>query len=150
MCCELSVICLVASRNEYRILCETWSCELLRCLAGDRKSTPKFHCTMFSLQISWLLGLFWRWEMKICFLRNYVFHCIFIRLHGNIFSNLNTHNLSHKLSKQTTRKLSISFVIHDYRLTIIATNDSKNWLSLYADWLRIINLLLLTFGKRTQ
>ena len=29
--------------------------------------------------------LFWRWEVKIRFLRNDVIHCIFIWLHSNIF-----------------------------------------------------------------
>ena len=91
------------------------------------------------VQISWFLDLFWRWEVKICFLRNYVFYCVFIRLHGNIFSNLNMRNLSHKLSKQTTRQLSISFVIHDYQLIIIAMNDSKNnfW-NRSSQWLLVI------------
>ena len=36
-----------------------------------------------------VLDLFWRWEVKkISFLRNDAFHCVFIRLHGNTFSNL--------------------------------------------------------------
>ena len=32
-----------------------------------------------------VLDLFWRWEVKLRFLRNDAYHCIFIRLHGNIF-----------------------------------------------------------------
>ena len=36
-----------------------------------------------AIQISWFLDLLW--EVKMCFLRNDVFHCISIRLHGNIF-----------------------------------------------------------------
>ena len=86
-----------------------------------------------------VLDLFWRWEVKIRFLRNNAFHCVFIRLHGNTFSNLKTSNLSHKLSKQTTRQPSISFFIEDHRQIIVTTNDSENRLSFYADWLRGIN-----------
>ena len=41
------------------------------------------------------------------------------------------------------------FVYH--RQSIVATQDSENWFSLYADWLRsIIILLLLAFGKLTR
>ena len=35
------------------------------------------------IQILWFLVLLW--EVKMCFLRNDVFHCVFIWLHGNIF-----------------------------------------------------------------
>ena len=60
---------------------ETWSCELLRCLARDRKCFHReFHYTN-----TMVLDLFWRWEVKIRLLRNDAFHLLFIRLHGNIF-----------------------------------------------------------------
>ena len=49
-------------------------------------------------QISWFGDLFWRWELKIRSLRNDVVHRVFIRF-SNIFSNLNTRNLCHKLSR---------------------------------------------------
>ena len=81
------------------------------------------------------------------FLRNDVIHCVFIRLHGNIFSNLNTHNLSHKLSRliKADHEAAEHFI---YWQIIIVTNDSENSLSLYANWLRsIFYCYLLTFGK---
>ena len=108
-------------------------------------SLPSTWPKVFSQKLIWsgeiyytnivVLDLFWRWEVKIRFLRNNAFHCVFIRLHGNTFSNLKTRNLS----KQTTRQPSISFVIEDHRQIIVTTNDSENRLSLYADWLRSIN-----------
>ena len=162
MCCELRVIWLVASRKwislvkpdpvNYFVASQVTE-SLLQNFIIQCFKRSWFGVEKSIVQILWFLDLFWRWEVKIHFLRNHVFYCVFVRLHGNIFSTLNTCNLSHKLSKQTTRQLSISFVIHDYRLIIIATNDSKNWWSLYAVWLRILDLLLkylLTFGKQTQ
>ena len=108
-------------------------------------SLPSTWPKVFSQKLIWsgeicytnivVLDLFWRWEVKIRFLRNNAFHCVFIRLHGNTFSNLKTRNSS----KQTTRQPSISFAIEDHRQIIVTTNDSENRLSFYADWLRSIN-----------
>ena len=76
-------------------------------------SLPSTWPKVFSQKLVWsgeihytnivVLDLFWRWEVKLRFLRNDAFHCVFIRLHGNSFSNLKKRNLSHKLSTQTTR-----------------------------------------------
>ena len=111
-------------------------------------SLPSMWPKVFSQKLVWsgeihytnivVLDLFWRWEVKLRFLRNDAFHCVFIRLHGNIFSNLKKRNLSHKLSTQTTRQPSISSAIEDHRQIIVATNDSVSRLSMYADWLRSI------------
>ena len=108
-------------------------------------SVPSTWPKVFSQKLVWsgeihytnivVLDLFWRWEVKLRFLRNEAFHCVFIRLHGNIFSNLKKRNWSHKLSTQTTRQPSISSAIEDHRQIIVATNDSVSRLSLYADWL---------------
>ena len=48
-----------------------------------------FHRSWFGVeksvvQISWFLVLFWRWEVKMHLLKNDVFLCVFIWLHGNI------------------------------------------------------------------
>ena len=52
---------------------------------------------------------------------------------------------------KTTRQPNISFVIENYRQSIVATKDSENWFSLYADWLRsIIILMLLTYFRKTN
>ena len=130
------------------ILGETWTCKLLCCLARDRKSTPKFHytkrrCWCFHrswfgeeksvIQISWFLDLFWRWEEKIRFLRNDVFHFLFIRLHW--------------LSKQTTRQPRISFVIEDHRRKI----PKNGFLRMLIDSGEYsIYCYLLTFGKQSM
>ena len=100
-------------------------CELLRCLARDRKC---FHRSWFGSENIVVLDLFWRREVKIRFLRNDAFHYVFSRLHGNFFSNLKTPNLSHKLSKQTTSQPSTSFVNEDHRQIIVVTNHSESML----------------------
>ena len=62
-------------------------------------------------------------------------------------SNLNTRNLSHKLSKQTTRQPSISFVIHDHRRDERFRTIPKIFVSLLAP--KYI-LLLLNFFRKTN
>ena len=120
------------------ILGEAESCELLRCLSRDRKSTPKFHYTKQRYwcfhrswfgeeksvrQISWFLDLFRRWEL--------IFHCLFIRLH--------------QLSKQTTKQLRI-FVCHRGP----STKDSKKMV-IFECWLApTYILLLLTYFRKTN
>ena len=50
------------------------------------------------IQISWFLVLFWRWEVKMHLLKNDVFHCVFIWLHGNICVLWHTRNISVQMS----------------------------------------------------
>ena len=65
--------------------------------------------------------------------------CISLRFHlvtrQHFFKLEYAQLVSQAIKADHEEAASISFVIHDYRLTIIATNDSKNWLSLYVDWL---------------
>ena len=56
-----SVANCVSFVRKLNIVGETWSCELFRCLARDRKSTPKFHYTSngrHSRRLACLLLLF--------------------------------------------------------------------------------------------
>ena len=137
---------------------EAWSYELLRCLARDWKSTTKFHYTMFSQELIWRREICYttivvlkmrsedtllqQWCISLCF--NSV-------THQHFFLNLNMRNLSHKLSKQSMSFLCRRWLSTNLTMTmiiIIATNDSENWLSLYADWLRsIFYCYLVTFRK---
>ena len=144
------------------ILGETWSCELLPCIARDRKSTPKshytkqrcwcFHKSLFGeeksvIQISWFLDLFWRWEEKIHFLRNDIFHCLFIRLHSGVALAIKAdHEACYGLGRQHDNKAAENLVCHRRP----STKDSEKRFSSYADWLRsIFYLLLLTHFRKT-
>ena len=82
--------------------------------------------------------------MKIRFFSNDVFHCIFSQLHSNIFLNLNTHNLSHNLPKQTT-----SFICHRGLLTNHLHDKRFQKLVIFVRWLapKYIPLLLTYFQK---
>ena len=139
MCSKLCVICLVASRkiqNEHPwwnlILWAT--CTLLPS-TWLRKSTPKFHYTMFSQEVICsreihytnivVCKLFWRWEVKIRFLRNDVilFHCIFIRLHSNIFKLEYTQHVSQAIKTYQSR-LRGSRAFH---LSSRSSNKSSLW-----------------------
>ena len=72
--------------------------------------------------------------VKIRVLRNDAFHCVFIRLHGNIFSNLKTPHLSQKL--KADHKAAEHFVCQRGP----STNHSRDEpFRKYADWLRSIN-----------
>ena len=78
------------------------------------------------IQISWFLGLFWRWEVKIRFLRNDVIHCLFIR--------------SVTLAIKADHEAAKHFACHRGP----TAKDSKNWLSLQADFAPKYTLLLLS------
>ena len=102
------------------------------------------------IQISWFLDLFWRWEVKIGVLRNDVFHSVFIGLHGNTFSHLNTRHLPHSLSKLAARQPSSLFFIEDYGQIIIVMKDSKK-MDIFVCWLALkYILLLLTHFQKTN
>ena len=49
------------------ILSETWTCELLRCLARDRKSTPKFHYTTWHQATMLMFSQELIWRGEICY-----------------------------------------------------------------------------------
>ena len=49
------------------ILGETWTCELLRCLARDRKSTPKFHYTTWHQATMLMFSQELIWRGEICY-----------------------------------------------------------------------------------
>ena len=49
------------------ILTETWTCELLRCLARDRKSTPKFHYTTWHQATMLMFSQELIWRGEICY-----------------------------------------------------------------------------------
>ena len=123
------------------ILGETWSYELLGCLVGDAKSTPKFHYICKLTMLMFPQELIWRGE--------------------NCYTNI----LKIRMRSEETllEKWCISMHFHSVTLTIKAdheaaehfvchggpsTKDSEKWLSLYADWLQsILYCNLLTFGN---
>ena len=58
-------------------------------------------------------------------INNDVFHCVFIRLHGNIFPNLNARNLSHSLQHSRGKTIPLSTILgyngRQYRMTFFVS-----------------------------
>ena len=101
-----------------------------------------FHRSWFGehktvIQISWFLGLFWRLEVKIRFLRKDVFHCLFSH---QVFC------LSSRTIDERFRIMVISVCWLTTKCTLLLLTHFRK--TKYADWLRsIFCSYLLSFGK---
>ena len=61
------------------ILSETWTGELLRCLARDRKSTPKFHYTTWHQATMLMFSQELIWRGEICY-ANFVVSALILKM----------------------------------------------------------------------
>ena len=131
------------------ILSETWTGELLRCLARDRKSTPKFHYTTWHQATMLMFSQELIWRGEICY-ANFVVSALILKMR----------------SEDTfLEKWCISLPFHSVTLAIKADHEAaehfvchrghrrrfQKMVILYADWLRsILYCYLLTYLRRTN
>ena len=136
-----SIIYNIIQISWFLVACSRSSdCRARRSVGSELNYTPRFFflrefLSRPLLEQAGFLDLFWRWEVKIRFLRNEMiyFTAFSFGYTATFFQTWIRATCLTSYPKQTTRQPSISFVIDDYRPIIVATNDSENWLSLYAD-----------------
>ena len=118
------------------ILGETWSCELLRCLARDRKSIPQFHYTNWSNDDVFTgvylerRNLLYKYRGFWTYIEDEKWRYASILRNDTVFIAFSLGYTSY----QADHEAAEHFVCHRGP----STKDSEKWLSLYADWLRRI------------